>query len=146
MRKSQESHTQSGQKVCTEEKPVLPVCLLNKVRVVRWAFIRKKFSSWGILRTLSFYRPMRKVVLSSLYFSDEKTIFQSFLAPVGELANCLRESWSRCSILQPQRPKTITQCFCHSLLQLYPAHPWIFDNICFKNNSPLYWLSYKYLC
>lgn len=55
-----------------------------------------------MLRTWSFYSPRRQVVFLSSYFTDGKTVLQLFLVPVGELANCLSESRSRCSILQPE--------------------------------------------
>lgn len=129
MRKSQKSHTQFGQRVCLEDKPVLPACLADQGYGSRLgslhSYIRKAPPppKKSVLRTLSFYSPMRQVVLSSPYFTDEKTVFQVVFSILGELANCLSESWSWCSVLQPQGPKTITPHFWPLALAVPNIHP-----------------------
>lgn len=136
------SHTQSGQR-CAEKisQSDLPA-LLAEGMAGGWAFISKPFSPYRMLRTLSVYSPRRQVVFLSPYFTDGKTVRQLFLVPVGELANCLSESWSRCSILQPWGPNVLVPT-CISCAQ---HTPWVFDNICLKSDSILYWLSHKYQC
>lgn len=86
-----------------------------------WALISKKFSPYRIPRTLSFYSPGRQVVFLSSYFTDGKTVVELFLVPVGELANCLSESRSRCSILQPWGHSVLVTT-CISWPSTHPEH------------------------
>lgn len=134
MRKSQKSHTQFGQRVCLEDKPVLPACLADQGYGSRLgslhSYIRKAPPppKKSVLRTLSFYSPMRQVVLSSPYFTDEKTVFQvvfSITWGIGQLPEWVMVLMLSLAAARAQdnNPTFLTPCF--SCAQ---HTPWIFDN------------------
>lgn len=72
-----------------------------------------------------------------------KLSFRSFLAPVGELANCLMSHGPDAQSYSHEGRRQLPNVFGTPCFSYAQHTPWIFDNMCLKSNSILYWLSFK---